>query len=48
MTYAAGTMTADFNFGTLQPSTTVAAIQVNGDLAFTATPQVRRCEKIGF
>src|SRR5882762_746424 len=40
MSYAAGTMTADFNFGTLTPSTTVPLIQVNGNLAFTATPQV--------
>lgn len=40
MTYTAGTVTADFNFGTLTPSTTVAPIQVNGDLAFAATPQV--------
>ncbi len=35
-----GTPTADFQFGTLTPSTTVAPIQVNGDLDFTAAPNV--------
>jgi fibronectin-binding autotransporter adhesin len=40
LTYAAGTPTADFNYLTFVPSTTVAPIQVNGNLAFTVTPQV--------
>jgi fibronectin-binding autotransporter adhesin len=40
MDYTNGTITADFNFATLTPSTTIAPIQVNGNLAFAATPQV--------
>jgi fibronectin-binding autotransporter adhesin len=40
LTYAAGTPTADFNFGVLPPSTTVAAIQVTGNVVLTVTPQV--------
>jgi fibronectin-binding autotransporter adhesin len=40
LTYAAGTPTADFNYLTFVPSTTVAPIQVNGNLSFTVTPQV--------
>ncbi|EEF60581.1 beta strand repeat-containing protein [Pedosphaera parvula] len=40
LTYAAGTPTADFNYLTFVPSTTVAPIQVNGNLTFTVTPQV--------
>jgi autotransporter-associated beta strand protein len=42
LTFAAGTMTADFNFSGFTPSTTIAPIQVggSGNVAFTATPQV--------
>jgi len=38
LTYDTGTPTADFAFGSFTPSTTVAPIQVNGDLAFNVTP----------
>lgn len=40
LTYDTGLPTADFNFGTFAPSTTVPAIQVNGNLNFNVTPQV--------
>ncbi|MDB6018813.1 MAG: Autotransporter-associated beta strand repeat protein [Pedosphaera sp.] len=40
LTYAAGTPTADFNYLSFVPSTTVAPIQVNGNLSFAVTPQV--------
>jgi autotransporter-associated beta strand protein len=35
-----GTPTASFQFGALAPSTTVAPLQVNGNVAFMATPNV--------
>ncbi|HVM50558.1 MAG TPA: autotransporter-associated beta strand repeat-containing protein, partial [Candidatus Acidoferrum sp.] len=40
LTFQNGTATASFQFGALAPSTTVAPIQVNGAVAFTATPNV--------
>ena len=40
LTYDTGIPTADFNFGSFPPSTTVAPIQVNGNLVFTVMPQV--------
>ncbi|MBW8865030.1 MAG: autotransporter-associated beta strand repeat-containing protein, partial [Verrucomicrobia bacterium] len=41
MTFAAGTPQIDFQFGqSIAPSKTVAAIQVNGNLSFTAMPNV--------
>ncbi|HWY29116.1 MAG TPA: autotransporter-associated beta strand repeat-containing protein [Candidatus Acidoferrum sp.] len=40
LTYDTGTPTADFNYGTFGPSTTVPPIQVNGNLAFNVTPNV--------
>jgi len=40
MTFASGSPTIDFQYGQITPSTTVAAIQVNGNLNFTATPNV--------
>jgi fibronectin-binding autotransporter adhesin len=38
LTYAAGTVTADFDFGALPPSTSVAPIQVANNVACTVTP----------
>ena len=35
-----GTPTASFQFGVLAPSTSVAPLQVNGNVAFMATPNV--------
>jgi autotransporter-associated beta strand protein len=41
LTYAAGTMTADFNYDNgFQPSTVTAPLQVSGSVNFTATPSV--------
>ncbi|HEX7653807.1 MAG TPA: autotransporter-associated beta strand repeat-containing protein, partial [Verrucomicrobiae bacterium] len=40
LTYAAGTPTAAFNFGTLPPSSTVAPVQVSGSLVYTVAPAV--------
>jgi autotransporter-associated beta strand protein len=40
MTFAAGSPAIDFQFGQVTPSTVAAAIQVNGNLNFTATPTV--------
>jgi autotransporter-associated beta strand protein len=40
LTYDTGTPTADFNYGSFGPSSTVPAIQVNGNLAFNVTPIV--------
>jgi autotransporter-associated beta strand protein len=40
LTYDTGAPTIDFNYGSFGPSTTVAAIQVNGNLVFNVTPQV--------
>jgi autotransporter-associated beta strand protein len=40
LTYQNGTPTADFNFGSLAPSTTLAPLQVNGNVSFTTTPNV--------
>ena len=40
LTYDTGVPTADFNFSSFAPSTTVPAIQVNGNLNFNVTPQV--------
>jgi autotransporter-associated beta strand protein len=40
LTYDTGAPTVDFNYGNFGPSTTVAPIQVNGNLAFNVTPQV--------
>ncbi len=40
LTFASGGPAAAFNFGALSPSTTVAPIQVTGNVAFTATPNV--------
>ena len=39
-TFAAGTPTLAFNFGGLPPSSTVAPLQANGNLAFTVTPNI--------
>lgn len=39
LTYAAGTVTEDYNFGSLTPSTTVAPIQVSGNVVCTVAPQ---------
>jgi hypothetical protein len=38
LTYAAGTVTADFDFGALPPSTSVAPIQVANNVVCTVTP----------
>ena len=38
LTYAAGTVTANFDFGALPPSTSVAAIQVANNVVCTVTP----------
>lgn len=38
LTYAAGTVTANFDFGALPPSTSVAPIQVANNVACTVTP----------
>ena len=35
-----GTPAANFNFGSLSPSTTVAPVQISGNVAFTVTPNV--------
>ena len=40
LTFQNGTPTVSFQFGALAPSTTVAPIQVAGNVAFTATPNV--------
>jgi fibronectin-binding autotransporter adhesin len=40
LTYDTGTPTADFNYDGFGPSTSVPAIQVNGNLAFNVTPLV--------
>jgi autotransporter-associated beta strand protein len=40
LTFSSGTPTLAFNFSGLTPSTTIASIQDNGDLAFTVTPAV--------
>jgi autotransporter-associated beta strand protein len=40
LTFVGGTPTADFQFGALSPSTSVAPIQVSGNVAFTVTPNV--------
>jgi fibronectin-binding autotransporter adhesin len=40
LTYDTGTPTADFNFSSFIPSTTIPAIQVNGNLVFNTTPNV--------
>ena len=40
LTYAAGSPVADFDFTTATPSSTVAPILVNGNLAFAVTPNV--------
>jgi len=40
LTFDTGVPTADFNFQGLLPSTTIAPILVNGNLAFNVTPQV--------
>ena len=40
LTYAHGAATADFNFGAYTPSTTVAPILANGNLACGVTPNV--------
>jgi fibronectin-binding autotransporter adhesin len=40
LTFAAGTMTADFNYGGFAPSTVTAPLQVSGSVNFTATPAV--------
>ncbi len=40
LTFQNGSSTADFEFGALPPSTTVAPLQVNGNVAFAATPSV--------
>ena len=40
LTFAAGLPTMSFNFGSLPPSTTVAPIQANGNVAFTVTPNI--------
>ncbi len=41
LTYAAGTPTAEFNFGSLPPSSTVAPIQAMGNVICTVTPQIK-------
>ena len=40
LTYAAGTVTADFNFGALPPSSSVAPIQVTNNVVCTVTPDI--------
>ena len=40
LTYAAGLPTADFNYGVLPPSATIAPIQAAGNVAFTVTPNI--------
>ncbi len=40
LTYDTGTPTADFNYGSFPPSTSVPAIQANGNLTFNVTPFV--------
>ena len=40
LTFSSGAPTADFQYGSLTPSTSVGAIQVSGDVSFTATPNV--------
>jgi len=40
LTYAAGTMTADFNYNAFAPSSVTAPLQVGGNVNFTATPSV--------
>jgi autotransporter-associated beta strand protein len=40
MSFASGSPTLDIQYSQVTPSTTVAAIQVNGDLNFTAMPNV--------
>src|ERR1017187_8974772 len=40
LAFTNGTTTASFQFGALSPSTTKAPIQVTGNVAFTATPNV--------
>ncbi len=40
LTYANGTVTADFNYNNFPPSTTVAPIQTSGSVNFTVAPQV--------
>jgi len=40
MTYSGGTPTADFEFGGLSPSTTVAPVQVTGNVVFTVMPNI--------
>lgn len=40
LTYDSGTPTADFNYGNFTPSTTVAPVQVSGNLTYTVTPQI--------
>lgn len=40
LTFRNGTPTADFQFDGVPPSTSVAPIQVNGNVVFTATPNV--------
>ncbi|MDB6111808.1 MAG: Autotransporter-associated beta strand repeat protein [Pedosphaera sp.] len=40
LAFAAGTPTMSFYYNGFPPSTTVAAVQVNGNLAFTVTPNV--------
>ena len=39
-TFQNGTTTANFGFGALSPSTSVAPVQVTGNVAFSATPNV--------
>lgn len=40
LTYASGSPVADFNFDGVTPSSTVAPIQVNGDVNFSVMPQI--------
>ena len=40
LTYAAGTLTADFNYGAYAPSTAVAPMQVSGNVNFQVAPVV--------
>lgn len=40
LTFASGSPTAGFNFGSLQPSASVAPVKVAGNVAFTASPAV--------
>jgi len=40
LTYANGTVTADFNFGSLPPSTSVAPIQVTNNVVCAVMPQI--------